>query len=110
MELDSSNLAHELVHILQHDKYGYFTIRFKTPSWVAEGYATYRQAKFDGVEIDDLYVSDDYMFYGALVKHAIHEDHKTVDELHLGEVGYSDTLRSLCQAEKNYWGCKTEQL
>jgi hypothetical protein len=104
--LDSSRLAHELVHILQHDKYGYFATRIKTPVWVHEGYATYRQALFSSVKIDDLYLTDQYKLYGALVQHAIHFNNKTVDELHLGQVEYSETLKSLCKIKKDYWGCK----
>lgn len=104
--IDSSYLAHELVHILQHDKYGYFTTRFKTPTWVAEGYATYRQAQFEDVPINNVYVSDSYKLYATLVKHAITINKKTIDELHLGKVDYDATLKSLCEIKKEYWGCK----
>ncbi len=104
--IDSSYLAHELVHILQHDKYGYFTTRINTPTWVAEGYATYRQAQFEGVPINDVYVSDSYKLYATLVKHAITFNKKTLDELHLGKVDYGATLKSLCAIKKDYWGCK----
>ncbi len=102
----ASNLAHELVHILQHDKYGYFTTRIKTPTWVAEGYSVYRQSLFTGEKIDDLYISGSYKFYGAMVKNALLHDDNSIDELFLGKIDYKNTLKSLCQNNLGYWGCK----
>lgn len=100
------DLSHELVHILQHEKYGYFTSRLHTPSWVSEGYATYRMAEYGTKRIDSLKISNFYANAGNLVRYSINTQDISLDKLHLGNVSYNELLSFFCIKYKKYWGCK----
>jgi len=102
-------LVHEIVHILQSNKYGWFASIIKTPYWVKEGYPIYSASALS------VYFKEDFMqyakkqnfrefsvfeqdlFYGFMVKHAIEKLHKSVDDLHLGKVNYDEVLQSFLQ-------------
>jgi hypothetical protein len=100
-------LLHESVHTLQHQKYGWFKMRFTIPTWVTEGYAEYSAMPYMNRDtIDNLKTilrkdgkswngREEYIVWGFMVKHAIEKMHKSVDELHLGKVSYDEVFTSL---------------
>lgn len=103
----SALLIHELVHVWQEDKY-YSWISIATkPRWVIEGYAVYvaNSPKIDSekdflqwvqeIHPNNLQGWDQYIFYGLMIKHAIKEMNKSIDDLHYGDVAYEEVFKSL---------------
>ncbi len=104
--------VHEIVHSLQAKRYGGFIKeKIRTPKWVHEGYAVYtsRSKSYKEEESDikkflDIYRKskfekfnsyDMYRVYGLMVQYAIEKMHKSIDELHQGEVSRNDVLALL---------------
>jgi len=104
-------LAHEMTHVYQMKKYGWFPFMFKTPTWVKEGYAMYssRDLYIDNPKevLQDFianyphmksnHISPQYKVWMLMIKHAIEKMHKSVDDLHVGKVSYDEVLDSLLQ-------------
>lgn len=103
----SSLLMHELVHIWQEDKYYSWISIFTKPKWVIEGYAVYvanspqvdNEKEFlqwvQEIHPNNLQGWDQYIFYGLMVKYAIKEMNKNIDDLHHGNVDYEEVFKSL---------------
>jgi len=100
-------LIHELVHIWQENKY-YSWISIATkPRWIIEGYAVYvaESPQIDSekyflqwvqeVHPNNLEGWEQYIFYGLMVKHAIEEMNKSIDDLHNGNIEYKEVAQSL---------------
>ena len=103
-------LTHEMTHVYQANKYGWFKFMIKTPTWVKEGYATYVSRKLYIDKPQDVlkdfienyphmhsnnHINEQYKLWMLMVKHAIEKMHKSVDELHFGTVSYDKVLDSL---------------
>lgn len=103
-------ILHESVHAMQNSRYGWFYTSFKMPYWVKEGYAIYSAWNLSRYNeeklIKDLNKTKDAdithwsifakdQFYALMVKQAITKMDKSVDDLHLGKVNYSEVLNSL---------------
>ncbi len=94
-----ANFSHELVHVVQHQNYGFIFSSFIMPNWINEGYPTYRMSLYIKKPIDKLQVTKDFKLYAKLVKHAIEKMAITPDQLHRGKVSYTEVMYSLCQVE-----------
>jgi hypothetical protein len=81
-------LTHELVHVLQHQKYGYLVTLFQTPKWVAEGYPTYRTHLYSKTDINKLRNTRTYKHYAKLIKYAVEIKSISINSLYKGLVEY----------------------
>ena len=102
-------LIHELLHVYQNKKYGWFYTSFRMSYWVKEGYPIYKSDGFSNFPIkkllsflqthpdvmDNLTIFEKDKLYALMVKHAIENMNKSVDDLHLGKVEYDEVLDSL---------------
>jgi hypothetical protein len=98
-ELTESTLAHELVHVIQNKKFGFFSVTINTPNWVKEGYATYRALQYGRNTNYINTLSYNYKVKAKLVDHAINSMGRTHKELHNGDVNYQEVVDSLCIKE-----------
>ncbi len=105
-ELIEAIIAHESTHVMQYSKYGYVSMLL-IPEWIVEGYAElaeegksirFTKSNFIKIlqkDIKALHISDKYILWGFMVKHAIEKMHISVDDLHLGKVSYDEVYESL---------------
>jgi len=95
-------IVHEVIHTFQALKYGgWIKMGLKMPYWVKEGYARYIDENKQVVSNPKKFLSkkdnigNNYTFYALMVKHAIEILNKSVDDLHLGKVDYTEVYNSL---------------
>jgi len=97
----SKEIQHEVIHTLQAMKYGgWIQSKFTIPYWVSEGYAEYieenKLVHHNPKEfLDTNKERKNYTLYALMVKHAIEDLNKSIDDLHLGKLNYNNLLSSI---------------
>jgi len=102
----SKEITHEIIHTFQAMQYGgWLQSKITIPHWVSEGYAEYieenKTVHNNPVHfLKENKTKENYTLYALMIKHAIEDLNKSIDDLHLGKVPYENALSSLFKQYK----------